>query len=155
MKYQQNQNDHKEGAIEKANHTTFNERRGVIAFVAIFIHIFSLVKAQRSEPVRARSPSPSPPPTDVPPFLPPEGSGNRAQDEQALRDRFRQFWMASVADAFRDDLEQIRKEPNMTKSRLALLIDSLASGGEAFSSHADESGRMNEMDVVLNSNDGA
>ena len=38
----------------------------------------------------------------------------------------------------------------MTKSRLALLIDSLASGGEVFSSHAGENGRPNEMDVVLN-----
>jgi ribosome assembly protein 3 len=58
---------------------------------------------------RPRSPSPSPPPTNAPPFLPPEGSSNRAQDEQALRNRFRQFWMASVADAFADDLEQIRQ----------------------------------------------
>jgi hypothetical protein len=40
----------------------------------------------------------------------------------------------------------------MTKSRLALLIDSLASGGEVFSSRAGENGRLNEMDVVLNSN---
>jgi ribosome assembly protein 3 len=86
--------------------------------------------------------------------------------------------MASVADAFGDDLEQIRqvrrqsevppapcphflkpscaharvKEPDMTKSRLALLIDSLASGGEVFSSHTGENGKLNEMDVVLNSN---
>lgn len=56
-----------------------------------------------------RSPSPSPPPTDAPPFLPPEGSSSRAQDEQALRNRFRQFWMASVADGFADDLEKIRQ----------------------------------------------
>jgi ribosome assembly protein 3 len=65
------------------------------------------------EPAKARdwhqSPSPSPPPADAPPFLPPEGSSNRAQDEQALRNRFRQFWMASLADAFADDLEQIRQ----------------------------------------------
>jgi ribosome assembly protein 3 len=67
------------------------------------------VKSQGSERVRARSPSPSPPPVDLPSFLPAEGSSNRAQEEQALRDRFRQFWMASVADAFSDDLEQIRK----------------------------------------------
>jgi len=56
-----------------------------------------------------------------------------------------------VADAFGDDLEQIRKEPDMTKSRLALLIDSLASGGEVFSSHVGEDGGLNEMDVILNS----
>jgi ribosome assembly protein 3 len=42
------------------------------------------------------------------------------------------------------------KEPDMTKSRLALLIDSLASGGEVFSSHVREDGGLNEMDVVLN-----
>jgi hypothetical protein len=58
---------------------------------------------------RPRSPSPSPPPADAPAFLPPEGTGSGTQDEQALRNRFRQFWMASVADAFGDDLEQIRQ----------------------------------------------
>ena len=71
---------------------------------------------------RHRSPSPSPPPADAPPFLPPEGSSNRAQDEQALRNRFRQFWMASVADAFADDLEQIRQvrvSSNTHPSRLS------------------------------------
>ena len=44
------------------------------------------------------------------------------------------------------------KEPNMTKSRLALLIDSLASGSEVFSSHAGERGETNEMEVLLSSN---
>jgi hypothetical protein len=39
----------------------------------------------------------------------------------------------------------------MTKSRLAILIDSLASGGEVFSSYAGGNGGLNEMDVVLNS----
>jgi hypothetical protein len=38
----------------------------------------------------------------------------------------------------------------MTESRLALLIDSLASGGEVFSSRAAEKGEMDEMDIVLN-----
>ncbi|KAH9000559.1 hypothetical protein EDB86DRAFT_2904606 [Lactarius hatsudake] len=105
----------------------------------------------KTQGVKARSPSPSPPPVDLPPFLPSEGSSGRTEEEQALRSRFRQFWMASVADAFSDDLERIRKEPSMTKSRLALLIDSLASGGEVFSSRAGERGEMNEMEVVLNS----
>ncbi|KAI9448657.1 hypothetical protein F5148DRAFT_713545 [Russula earlei] len=53
---------------------------------------------------RRRPPSP-PPAADAPPFLPPEGSSDRGQEEQALRNRSRQFWMASVADAFGDDLE--------------------------------------------------
>jgi ribosome assembly protein 3 len=82
---------------------------------ALVTHPASSAIPQRtdSEPAKARdryrSPSPSPPPAGAPPFLPPEGSSNRAQDEQALRNRFRQFWMASVADAFADDLEQIRQ----------------------------------------------
>ena len=38
----------------------------------------------------------------------------------------------------------------MTKSRLAVLIDSFASGDEVFSSYPGENGGMNEMDVVLN-----
>ena len=42
----------------------------------------------------------------------------------------------------------------MTKSRLAILIDTLASGGEVFSSHAGETGHrngrlpMNRMGIV-------
>jgi ribosome assembly protein 3 len=58
--------------------------------------------------VYSRSPSPIPPP--VPSFLPtkPDGSVN-AESEQQLRDRFRKFWMQSVADAFQDDLGQIHK----------------------------------------------
>jgi ribosome assembly protein 3 len=32
-----------------------------------------------------------------------------AQKEQILKDKFRKFWMASVADGFKDDLEEIRK----------------------------------------------
>jgi ribosome assembly protein 3 len=40
----------------------------------------------------------------------------------------------------------------MTTSRLALLIDALASGADVFSSVAQpESGNVNEMEVVLNS----
>ena len=77
--------------------------------------------------------------------------------------------MGSVADGFRDDLEQIRKvsypttavlciwgfmnlkEPHMTTSRLSLLIDSLASGAEVFTSSTTKSNNVNEMDIVLNS----
>jgi hypothetical protein len=29
--------------------------------------------------------------------------------EQLMKERFRKFWMASIADGFRDDLEEIRK----------------------------------------------
>jgi len=68
--------------------------------------------------------------------------------EQQLKDKFRQFWMSAIADGFKDDLEEIRKEPNLGPSRLALLIDSLAAGAEVFSSNDDTT--INEMDVVLN-----
>lgn len=60
--------------------------------------------------------------------------------------------MASVADGFKDDLDQIRKEPGLTTSRLAMLIDSLASGADLYtSSAATESSGANEMQVVLGS----
>ena len=58
--------------------------------------------------VYSRSPSPSPAP--IPSFLPtkPDGSTD-TEGEQQLKDRFRKFWMQSVADAFQDDLAQIHK----------------------------------------------
>lgn len=57
--------------------------------------------------------------------------------------------MSAIADGFKDDLEEIRKEPNLGPSRLALLIDSLAAGADVFSSSTDDT-TINEMDVVLN-----
>jgi ribosome assembly protein 3 len=102
------------------------------------------------------------------PSVLPSGDDSSAQ-EQALRARFHKFWMASVADAFGDDLKEIRKvrpkvwywlsmtlksylqEPNMTTSRLAMLIDSLASGEDVFSpsAHPDSEQDVNEMAIVL------
>ena len=55
---------------------------------------------------RERSPSPPPTTNAVPSFLSPEDS---SQDEAILRARFKKFWMASVADAFKSDLETLRK----------------------------------------------
>ncbi|KAI6099134.1 hypothetical protein F5141DRAFT_1144913 [Pisolithus sp. B1] len=91
--------------------------------------------------------SPSPPPPSVvatPPFINP-GS---PEDELALKEKFRKFWMASLAEGFKDDLEVIRKEPNLGQSRLALLIESLAAGAEVFSSTSTD-GNVNEMEVVV------
>lgn len=84
-----------------------------------------------------------------------------------MKDRFRKFWLATVADGFKDDLEEIRKvrsrlfslvlalsfepflqEPNLGSSRLALLIDSLASGADVFANQNENS--TSEMDIVLN-----
>ncbi|CAE6510740.1 unnamed protein product [Rhizoctonia solani] len=112
----------------------------------------SLPKSKRRD-----SHSPSPPPTNLPSFLPPPGTDNACQREEELKARFRRFWMASVADGFRADLEELHKEPNLTESRLSLLIDSLASGADVFmSAPAGNSGRglesisgINEMEVVL------
>jgi ribosome assembly protein 3 len=73
--------------------------------------------------------------------------------------------MASVADAFADDLDVLRQvrpiffcqrvgadinvqEPQMNKARLALLIDSLASGADVFSSQSRDGG-ASEMEIVL------
>jgi len=77
---------------------------------------------------------------------------SQAKKKRRLKRNSEKFWMSSVADAFKDDLEEIRKEPNMTTSRLSLLIDSLASGADVFSSTMpSRETAMNEMEVVLGS----
>ena len=59
---------------------------------------------------RQFSPSPPPPSAALPSFLPSENAADNAgSKEKDLKDRFRQFWMTSVADGFNDDLEEIRK----------------------------------------------
>jgi ribosome assembly protein 3 len=63
-------------------------------------------------PSRRLSPSPSPPPAELPSFLPQKGANSTEHPqmkEQEMKMKFRQFWMSSVADGFRDDLEEIRK----------------------------------------------
>ncbi|KAI5997156.1 hypothetical protein EDD15DRAFT_398737 [Pisolithus albus] len=100
-----------------------------------------------TKPASSARGSPSPPPPSVvasPPFIKP-GS---PEDELVLKEKFRKFWMASLAEGFKDDLEMIRKEPNLGQSRLALLIESLAAGAEVFSSTSTD-GNVNEMEVVV------
>ncbi|TFK53384.1 hypothetical protein OE88DRAFT_1244701 [Heliocybe sulcata] len=98
---------------------------------------------------RRRSPSASPPAATIPPFPPTSGvSGQESVDEQALKEKFRKFWMSSIADGFKDDLDVTRKEPNMTSSRLGLLIESLAAGADVFGSTSDNN-QINEMEIVL------
>ncbi|KIO10817.1 hypothetical protein M404DRAFT_54738, partial [Pisolithus tinctorius Marx 270] len=88
------------------------------------------------------SPSPPPPSTvTIPPFINPDSP---PEDELALKEKFRKFWMASLAEGFKDDLE----EPNLGQSRLALLIESLAAGADVFSSTSTD-GNVNEMEVVV------
>ncbi|KAI0079033.1 hypothetical protein K474DRAFT_1640546 [Panus rudis PR-1116 ss-1] len=111
--------------------------------------------AQSTKPSRRRSTSPDKPPQPVPlpSFIPNSGDAQEdAKKEQELKDRFRKFWMESIADAFKGDLEVIQQEPNMNPSRLAVLIDSLASGADVFSSSASTStGQVNEMEIILDS----
>jgi len=57
--------------------------------------------------------------------------------------------MSAVVDAFGDDLEEIRKEPNLTASRLSTLIDALASGVDVFTSNSLGGKGVDEMEVVL------
>ncbi|EKM76090.1 hypothetical protein AGABI1DRAFT_131609 [Agaricus bisporus var. burnettii JB137-S8] len=104
--------------------------------------------ASPSKPTEIRrSPSPSPPPTNIPSFIPPRNDPSTEEKEREMKEKFRKFWMTSVAEGFRDDLEELRKESNLGTGRLALLIDSLASGAEIFSSskHGDDT----EMDIVM------
>jgi ribosome assembly protein 3 len=59
---------------------------------------------------RQFSPSPSPPSAALPCFLPSENAEDDVgSKEKELQNRFRQFWMSSVADGFKEDLESIRK----------------------------------------------
>lgn len=59
---------------------------------------------------RQFSPSPSPPSAALPSFLPSENAEDDVgSKEKELQNRFRQFWMSSVADGFKEDLEEIRK----------------------------------------------
>ncbi|KAK7436615.1 hypothetical protein VKT23_002707 [Stygiomarasmius scandens] len=89
-----------------------------------------------------REPSPPPPSIAIPSFIP----ENRVDSthEQEMKEKFKKFWMSTVADGFKDDLEEIRKEPNLTTTKLSLLIDSLASGAEVFSTE-----NVNEVEMVL------
>ncbi|KIL60316.1 hypothetical protein M378DRAFT_44083, partial [Amanita muscaria Koide BX008] len=70
------------------------------------------------------------------------------QRNKEMQEKFRKFWMASVADGFREDLEVIQKEPNMNTTKLAMLIDSLASGADVFTSSGSNNG-VNEIGVAL------
>jgi len=56
--------------------------------------------------------------------------------------------MASVADAFADDLNEIRKEPNLTSSRLALLVDSLASGADVYTSGSGKDA-VSDLKIIM------
>ncbi|KAJ7122899.1 hypothetical protein C8R44DRAFT_784875 [Mycena epipterygia] len=101
-------------------------------------------------PPRRDSPSPPPPSAALPTFIPPRDAPTHDDAEQVMKAKFKKFWMASVADGFKDDLEEIRvKEPNLGASRLALLIDSLASGADVFTSTTQGENDVNEMEVVL------
>jgi hypothetical protein len=41
--------------------------------------------------------------------LPSHGDSSAAEKERDMKEKFRKFWMASVAEGFRDDLEELRK----------------------------------------------
>ena len=65
-----------------------------------------------SKPTRRRIPSrsPSPPTVEIPPLLPSNPVTDAEKEkEKALKEKFRKFWMASIADGFKDDLDEIRK----------------------------------------------
>ena len=59
---------------------------------------------------RGRQASPSLPSAALPSFLPSEGAEDDVgSKEKELQNRFRQFWMSSVVDGFKEDLEEIHK----------------------------------------------
>jgi len=64
--------------------------------------------------------------------------------------------MASIADEFKDDLEELRKEPGLTQSRLTMLIHGLTSASDVFSSRPEGApDGVNEMELVMEAVDAA
>ncbi|KAF9019272.1 hypothetical protein BDZ89DRAFT_1073141 [Hymenopellis radicata] len=96
----------------------------------------SITTTTKTQPQR----SPSPPPAQIPSFIPEKTASPNASAAE-LEVKFRKFWMTAVADGFSGDLDELRKESNLSKSRLEMLVHSLASGTEVFS--------KDEMEVVL------
>ena len=91
----------------------------------------SEIIAEQAQPkvIPPRRHSPSPPPIVEKPSLIPFGSTEKDNDELqkeiALKEKFRKFWMASVADGFKDDLEQIRKVCVFNSQQFVVLIPAL------------------------------
>ncbi|KAH7098886.1 hypothetical protein BKA62DRAFT_711673 [Auriculariales sp. MPI-PUGE-AT-0066] len=108
---------------------------------------------ERPEATTKSGPSRSPSPIrgDLPPFLPTDhriSEEERQRHDVELRERFKKFWMGSVAEAFKDDLVTLQKEPTLTAAKLAVLIDSLGAGAEIFSTKRNPSD-IDEMELVL------
>ncbi|TFK64175.1 hypothetical protein BDN72DRAFT_889649 [Pluteus cervinus] len=107
----------------------------------------NVAKQAQTAPVHRHSPSPPPQSVELPSFLP-TGGEDDPQREQLMKEKFRKFWLSAVADGFKDDLEEIRKEPNLSTSRLGLLIDSLAAGADVFTSSESMNG-IKEYEIIL------
>ncbi|KDQ07530.1 hypothetical protein BOTBODRAFT_149146 [Botryobasidium botryosum FD-172 SS1] len=112
----------------------------------------ALKSKSKMRPPRA-SLSPSPPPRDLPPFLPNHTAPGYEDEEKLKREKFKKFWMGAVAGGFKSDLEEIRKEPNFTASRLSILIDSLASGADVFALGNKPGQDVDEMELALDGGD--
>ncbi|KAL7414858.1 hypothetical protein BDY24DRAFT_414059 [Mrakia frigida] len=117
------------------------------------------------------STSPSPPPSQIPAFLPFSNGGKppsflppppstkagegmdgveETSEEDLKKKKFREFWMGKLVKGFGEDLDVVRQEPTLTTPRLTLLIDSLTSGIDVFSTGSSgKPGDVDERDVVL------
>ncbi|KAF9069215.1 hypothetical protein BDP27DRAFT_1447810 [Rhodocollybia butyracea] len=102
-----------------------------------------------SEKQRSASPGPIPPSaTRIPSFLPGKEAVDAKEADQALREKFTKFWMNNIVEGFKDELETIRKDPAFTTSKLSMLVDSLASGAEVFTSSHTRN-EVNDMDIIM------
>ncbi|KAG8807122.1 hypothetical protein FRC17_004641 [Serendipita sp. 399] len=101
---------------------------------------------------KQRSRSPSPANMDLPRGLPlePKTDEEKRTDAQ-FRERFRKFWMASMAKSFGDELAELQKEPNMTKPKLSMLIDALAAGTNIYlpTTNDGSTTRIDEAEILL------
>ncbi|KIM29480.1 hypothetical protein M408DRAFT_67731 [Serendipita vermifera MAFF 305830] len=91
------------------------------------------MKSPTKDKTRLPSRSPSPADHTLPSgiYLNPSTEEEKRKDAE-MKERFRKFWMMTTAEGFRDELGQIQTEPNMTQSKLAMLIDALSAGANNY-----------------------
>lgn len=62
------------------------------------------------KPAKKRTEAPPVPPAPIPTIMPKDISTTQEKEkEQLLKERFRKFWMESMADGFADELDEVRK----------------------------------------------
>lgn len=94
--------------VESASEESDTDSSSAISSAAATTIPLATVSKKPTQDERVPSRSPSPPIANIPPMFPPSADGP-SEKERALKEKFKKLWMASLADTFKDELEQIRK----------------------------------------------